>query len=105
MSTELSTKTTTRTRKSTTISIPRLWKVIILNDDKTPMDFVIELLMTMYKHTLEESTAITMQIHINGSAVAGVYSHEIAEQKYVDSIQMSRAAGHPLQFKIEKEKA
>lgn len=82
---------------------PSLWKVIILNDDATPMDFVISLLTTIFKHNEVEAEAITLEIHNTGSAVAGVYSYEIAEQRGLEATKASRTNGFPLQIQVEKE--
>ena len=82
---------------------PKQWKVIILNDDLTPMEFVIAVLIEVFKHQRDEATTLTMQVHETGSAVAGVYSFEIAEIKSVEATTLARAEGYPLQFKIEEE--
>ncbi len=60
---------------------PKLWKVVFLNDDQTPMELVIELLTGIFRHTETTAKGITLEIHEEGSAIAGVYSFEIAEQK------------------------
>ena len=85
------------------IEVPSLWKVIILNDDQTPMDFVIGLLTTIFKHGEDDARSITLEIHNTGSAVAGVYSYEIAEQRGLEATQVSRTNGFPLQIQVEKE--
>ena len=85
------------------VSEPKNWKVVLLNDDTTPMEFVIAILMDIFKHTNNSATDITMQIHETGSGIAGVYSFEIAEAKAVESTQLARANGHPLQIKLEEE--
>lgn len=82
---------------------PSKFKVILLNDNYTPMEFVIVLLMTVFKHSQESATGLTLKIHNDGSAVAGVYSYEIAEQKGIDATELARAHGHPLQIKVEEE--
>jgi len=69
---------------------PKLWKVVFLNDDKTPMEFVIEVLTEIFKHNQDQAKNITLEIHNTGSAVAGVYTHEIAEQKGIDATQSAR---------------
>ena len=81
---------------------PKMWKVIFLNDDHTPMDFVIALLVSVFR--LDHSTAIdlTLKIHHEGSAVAGTYSYEIAEQKVSDATALARSNGHPLVTKLEQ---
>lgn len=82
---------------------PKLWKVVFLNDDKTPMEFVIEVLTAIFKHSSDSAKDITMEIHNTGSAVVGVYTHEVAEQKGIDATQTARQNGFPLQVTIEPE--
>ena len=85
------------------ITEPPKYKVIFFNDNATPMEWVIEILATIFKHTLEASQAIMLQIHEEGSAVVGIYVYEIAEQKSVEATLASRDKGHPLQIKVEQE--
>lgn len=85
------------------ITEPKRYKVIFLNDDKTPIEFVIELLMTVFRHTEEQAKDITLKVHNEGSGVAGVYTFEIAEQKGVEATHVARQAGFPLQIKIDPE--
>ena len=82
---------------------PGLYKVIIQNDDHTPMDFVIALLMHIFKHSESSAKDITMQVHNEGSGVAGVYPYEIAEQKGVESTMLARQNGWPLVIRVEEE--
>ena len=82
---------------------PKKWKVIVLNDDHTPMDFVVSILTEVFKHTEEIARDITLQIHQQGSAIAGTYTFEIAEAKAVESTNLARASGFPLQIKLEEE--
>lgn len=82
---------------------PKLWKVIFLNDDHTPMEFVISVLTEIFKHTQETAKELTMQIHTEGSGIAGVYSFEIAEVKAVETTNLARSNGFPLQIKMEEE--
>jgi ATP-dependent Clp protease adaptor protein ClpS len=82
---------------------PGLYKVVFLNDDKTPMEFVVSLLIELFKHTEKTATDITMQIHEQGSGVVGVYSYEIAEQKALEATSLSRDNGFPLRIKIEED--
>ena len=86
------------------IKEPKLCKVIFLNDDTTPMDFVISLLVNVFKHTEDNAMKLTMEIHTEGSGIAGVYTHEIAEQKAIESVGLSRQNGFQLQVKIEEDK-
>jgi ATP-dependent Clp protease adaptor protein ClpS len=87
----------------TIITEPKRYKVIFLNDDKTPIEFVIELLMSVFRHTEETAKDITLKVHNDGSAVVGVYTFEIAEQKGVEATHLARQAGFPLQIKIDPE--
>jgi len=82
---------------------PGKFKVMVLNDDYTPMDFVVAMFMAVFR--LPEGTAIdlTMKIHNEGSAIAGIYTYEIAEQKAIDATSLARENGHPLQIKVEAE--
>jgi len=82
---------------------PKRWKVILLNDDSTPMEFVVALLMEIFRHTSDSARDIMLQIHETGSGVAGVYSFEIAEAKAVEATNTARTNGHPLQIKLEEE--
>jgi ATP-dependent Clp protease adaptor protein ClpS len=93
-------KKTTTTRR---IKEPGKFKVVVCNDDVTPVEFVITMLIAIFKHEEQHALQLTRQIHNNGSAVVGTYSFEIAEQKAVDGINMARANGFPLVIKVEAE--
>jgi ATP-dependent Clp protease adaptor protein ClpS len=82
---------------------PKNWKVIFLNDDSTPMNFVIQVLVEIFRHTEESAEDVTLQVHETGSGIAGVYSFEIAEAKAVESTNLARTNGFPLQIKLEEE--
>ena len=82
---------------------PRRWKVIFLNDDATPMDFVVSLLIEIFKHSPQTANDVMLQVHETGSGIAGSYSFEIAEVKAVEATNLARANGHPLQIKLEEE--
>lgn len=82
---------------------PRQYKVVLLNDDETPVDFVIQLLMSVFKHTEETARQITLTVHNDGAAVAGVYTFEIAEQKGLEATNQARASGYPLQIKVDQD--
>lgn len=85
------------------IAEPTRWKVVFINDDVTPIDFVISLLMEVFKHGFDSAKHVTMQVHEQGSGIAGTYSHEIAEAKTTEAVTLSRANGFPLQIKMEEE--
>ena len=82
---------------------PKMWKVIFLNDDHTPMEFVIELLMGIFKHDEHKARDTTLEIHETGAAVAGVYIYEIAENKGIESSRLAQENGFPLQIRVEEE--
>lgn len=82
---------------------PSKYKVIFLNDDKTPMDFVVSLLVELFKHSDETAHALTMKIHDEGSGVVGVFSYEIAEQKALEATGLCRENGFPLRIRVEED--
>ena len=85
------------------VSQPKKYNVIFMNDDLTPMDWVISVLKEIYKHSQETAEYLTLTIHNDGAAVVGTYSYEIAEQKSLDTVNISRSNGFPLQVKLEQE--
>lgn len=85
------------------IKIPNLWRVIFHNDDKTTMDFVIFLLIQVFHKSPHEAMELTMQVHVDGAATVGVYTHEIAESKMNICINTARSEGHPLNVSIEED--
>jgi ATP-dependent Clp protease adaptor protein ClpS len=85
------------------VSEPKRWKVIFLNDDTTPMEFVTSLLMEVFRHNPDTAKHVMLQVHETGSGIAGTYSFEIAEAKAVESTTLARANGYPLQIKLEEE--
>lgn len=82
---------------------PRRYHVILHNDDFTPMDFVVELLMKYFRQPLDQATEIMLQIHHHGQAVCGTYFKEIAETKVSQVMQHARAAGYPLLASMQPE--
>ena len=82
---------------------PSKYKVIFMNDNETPMDFVVAILTSVFRHSEQTAQELTMKIHSDGQAVVGVYSFEIAEQKAVEATKLSRENGYPLQIAIDKE--
>ena len=82
---------------------PSKYKVIMLNDDTTPMEWVIDLMKMIFNHSQETAEQLTLTIHNEGSAVVGTYTYEIAEQKSVESTNASREHGFPLQLRLDKE--
>ena len=93
--------TKTRTTTNTSVVEPGKYSVVIYNDDQTPIEFVIEMLMTVFRHSENSAADLTLRVHHEGHAVAGVYSYEIAEQKGMEGTAMARGQGFPLVLKIE----
>jgi ATP-dependent Clp protease adaptor protein ClpS len=82
---------------------PTLFKVILLNDDYTTMEFVIQILEAVFQKSSAEAYRIMMQVHVNGSGIAGVYPWEIAETKVDTVTATARDAGFPLRAALEEE--
>ena len=82
---------------------PSMYKVILLNDDFTPMEFVVHILERFFNVDHQKAVSIMLTIHQKGLAVVGVYPHEIAETKVTQVMEFSRKKQHPLQCTMEKE--
>jgi ATP-dependent Clp protease adaptor protein ClpS len=80
---------------------PPMYKVVLLNDDYTPMDFVVEILETFFSMSREKATHIMLTVHVHGKAVCGIYTRDIAETKAAQVNQYSRENQHPLLCEIE----
>ena len=92
-----------RSRTEKKISRPRMYRVLIHNDDYTPMDFVVRLLETVFHMTTSRATAVMRHIHNNGVGVAGVFTHEVAETKVAQVHMLARKNDHPLMASMEPE--
>jgi len=90
--------TRTRTRTKT----PSPYKVLMLNDDYTPMEFVVLVLQSIFKMDLEDATRVMLHVHQRGVGVCGVFSYEVAETKVAQVIDYARQNQHPLQCTLEK---
>jgi ATP-dependent Clp protease adaptor protein ClpS len=82
---------------------PSLYKVLILNDDYTPMEFVVYVLERFFHKSADEATKIMLHVHQYGVGVCGVYTYEIAETKVAQVVDMARRHQHPLQCTMEKD--
>ena len=85
------------------IQEPPMFKVVFLNDNQTPMEFVIETLMDYFDYTPQTAVTITEDIHHTGSAVVAVLPYEVAEQKGIEITVSARSNNYPLQIKLEPE--
>jgi ATP-dependent Clp protease adaptor protein ClpS len=95
--------TITKTSAKVEVSPPRDHKVIYMNDEVTPMDYVIESMMTIFEHDFDTAGNLTQRVHEEGSAVVAVLPYELAEHKGVEATIDARGAGWPLLIKIEPE--
>ena len=91
------------TEKKPKTKKPSLYKVLMLNDDYTPMEFVIEVLEKYFNKKREEATQIMLHVHQKGIGMCGIYTYEIAETKAVQVTNYARKYEHPLQLQLEKE--
>ena len=90
-------KTKPKTKK------PSMYKVLMLNDDYTPMEFVVHILERFFHKTRDEATRIMLHVHRRGVGVCGVYTYEVAETKVTQVMDFARRHQHPLQCTMEKE--
>ena len=93
----VSVKTRTETKK------PSLYRVLLLNDDYTPMEFVVFVLERFFNKNREEASRIMLHVHQHGVGVCGVFTFEVAETKVAQVLDMARRNEHPLQCTMEKE--
>lgn len=85
------------------IKEPSFYKVLLLNDDYTSMDFVVDILTSVFHKSTEEAVQIMMNVHKNGSGLCGVYTYEIAETKVETVHSLAEENGYPLRSTMEKE--
>jgi ATP-dependent Clp protease adaptor protein ClpS len=88
--------TRTRTKR------PSLYKVLMLNDDYTPMEFVVHVLQRFFKMDMEEATRVMLHVHQRGVGICGIFSYEVAETKVNQVMDFARQNQHPLQCTLEK---
>jgi ATP-dependent Clp protease adaptor protein ClpS len=93
----IATKTRVQTKK------PSLYRVLLLNDDYTPMEFVVYVLERLFNKTPEEATEIMLHVHQHGVGLCGVYTYEVAETKVAQVMDLAKRNEHPLQCTMEKE--
>jgi len=91
----------TKTREKT--EKPSMYKVLLLNDDYTPMEFVVHVLERFFGKSQEDATRIMLHVHTRGVGICGVYTYEIAETKVAQVVDFARQHQHPLQCTMEKD--
>ena len=94
---ELATKPRAKTQR------PSLYKVLLLNDDYTPMEFVVHILERFFSKSRQEATRIMLHVHRRGVGICGVYTYEVAETKVTQVMDFARQHQHPLQCTLEKD--
>ncbi|MGD2184979.1 MAG: ATP-dependent Clp protease adapter ClpS [Desulfobacterales bacterium] len=82
---------------------PTMYKVLLLNDDYTAMDFVVEVLRFVFHKSIEDATRIMLNVHHNGVGLCGIYSYEVAETKINTTEALARESGFPLKCIMERE--
>jgi ATP-dependent Clp protease adaptor protein ClpS len=95
--------TVTKVEQNLSLKEPPLYKVVFLNDDVTPVDFVVNCLMAIFSHSIDAAQDLTQKIHQEGFAIVAVLPYEIAEQKGIETTVLSRNNSYPLQIKIEAD--
>lgn len=91
------------TRTKPKVKRPNLYRVLLLNDDYTPMEFVVLVLERFFRKNREEATRIMLHVHQNGVGECGVYTYEVAETKVTQVMDFARQNQHPLQCVMEKK--
>ena len=89
--------------KDPEVKEPPSYQVILINDDYTPMEFVIEVLEKFFQKNREEATQIMLHVHQRGVGVCGIYTYDLAETKAMQVMNYARKYEHPLQVQLEKE--
>jgi ATP-dependent Clp protease adaptor protein ClpS len=96
------TQSDTATKAKPKVKRPAMYKVLLLNDDYTTMEFVVHVLQKFFQKSAEEATHIMMHVHYKGQAVCGFYPHEIAETKVAQVVDYARKNEYPLQCTMEE---
>ena len=91
------------TKEKVKVKKPSMYAVVLINDDYTPMEFVIYILQTIFKKSYEEAKQVMLLVHNEGKGICGVYSLDIAETKANQVIEYARINQHPLECKIQKQ--
>ncbi len=99
----MDTKTNIELEDDLALMLPKRFKVLLLNDDYTSMDFVIDILMNVFHKSYQQAEVIMLEIHRNGRGLCGVFSYEIAETKVMQVHKLAREQGFPLKATMEEE--
>lgn len=85
------------------LNVPSNYAVVLLNDDRTPMDFVVQILEQVFHLDRDKSVNVMLKIHEEGEGVAGIYTFEIAEQKGLETTVLARSEGFPLKVRLDPQ--
>ncbi|MEA3369893.1 MAG: ATP-dependent Clp protease adaptor ClpS [Campylobacterota bacterium] len=99
----MATNTEYELENTTALRYPKKYKVYLLNDDYTSMDFVVDVLMSIFHKSKEESEKVMLEIHKKDRGLCGVYTHEIAETKVMQVFKKAKESGFPLKSTMEEE--
>ncbi|MGE4251589.1 MAG: ATP-dependent Clp protease adapter ClpS [Parvibaculaceae bacterium] len=97
------TSVTPRTRTKAKAERPKLWKVILLNDDYTPREFVVAVLKSVFRMSADRAYSVMMTAHKKGACVIAVFTKDVAETKAKEATELGRGKGYPLFFTTEPE--
>ncbi len=92
-----------RTKTKTKVERPPLWKVILLNDDFTPREFVVQVLKAVFRMNADQAYRVMMTAHQKGACVIAVYTKDVADTKAKEATELGKQNGYPLYFTTEKE--
>lgn len=85
------------------VTYPSMFNVVFVNDNVTPMDLVIHLLVSVFRHELKTAEQLTLEVHNKGQAIVGTYSYEVAETLSLEATSIARANGSPLKIQVVEE--
>ena len=91
------------TKTEERVKRPSLFRVVLLNDDYTPMEFVVYVLQNYFHKSVEEATQVMLHVHRRGVGICGIYPLEIAETKVLQVMELAQKESHPLQCQLERE--
>lgn len=98
----MSTKKAYQLEDELSVMEPRMYKVLLLNDDYTSMDFVVEVLMSIFHKSYQEAEKVMLDVHRNNKGLCGVYPYEVAETKVMQVSRLAREQGFPLKATLEE---
>lgn len=98
----MATKSSIKEKSDVKIKVPKKYVVVMHNDDFTPMDFVVEILMQIFNKEYEEAVSIMMQVHKGNRGIVGTYSYDIARSKAEKAMILAREEGYPFRVSVEE---